>query len=402
MENRKIRVAITHGDTNGIGYEVILKAFENQTMFDLCTPIIYGSPKAISYHRKAFGMDININIINDAREAQDGKLNLLTTFEDEVKIEFGKLSEEAGAAALTALDRAMVDFDKGLYDVLVTAPINKKNIQSDSFHFCGHTEYIEEKVGNGDKSLMILMNGNLRVALVTTHLPIKDIAQAITTEKIVEKATILHTSLKRDFRITNPRIAVLALNPHAGDNGLLGTEEQETILPALNELENNNIQAFGPYAADGFFGTEAYRKFDAVLAMYHDQGLAPFKTIAVEEGVNYTAGLPIVRTSPDHGTAYDIAGKNLADCNSMRQAIYMAIDIFRNRQNYDEATANPLKKLYHEKREDGDKARFAAPKQKQRNEERKQRNEESNSPASGQTDKQAINCNNGEAAMAEA
>lgn len=402
MENRKIRVAITHGDTNGIGYEVILKAFENQTMFDLCTPIIYGSPKAVAYHRKAFGMDVNINIINDAREAQDGKLNLLTTFEDEVKIEFGKLSEEAGAAALTALDRAMVDFDEGLYDVLVTAPINKKNIQSDSFHFCGHTEYIEEKVGNGDKSLMILMNGNLRVALVTTHLPIKDIAQAITTEKIVEKATILHTSLKRDFRITNPRIAVLALNPHAGDNGLLGTEEQEIILPALNELENNNIQAFGPYAADGFFGTEAYRKFDAVLAMYHDQGLAPFKTIAVEEGVNYTAGLPIVRTSPDHGTAYDIAGKNLADCNSMRQAIYTAIDIFRNRQNYDEATANPLKKLYHEKREDGDKARFAAPKQKQRNEERKQRSEESNSPASGQTDKQAVNRNNGEEAMTEA
>ena len=359
MENEKIRVAITHGDTNGIGYEVIFKAFEDPMMLELCTPIIYGSPRAAAYHRKALEMELNVNIINTAEEAEEGKLNLLTTFEEEVKIELGKPSPEAGTAALTALERAMADFKENQYDVLVTAPINKNNIQSDSFRFCGHTEYIEEKVGDGAKSLMILMSGNLRVALVTTHLAVKDIAAAITTEKIVEKATILHNSLKRDFRITNPRIAVLSLNPHVGDNGLLGTEEQEMIIPAINILEENNIQAFGPYAADGFFGSGAYSKFDAVLAMYHDQGLAPFKALASESGVNYTAGLPIVRTSPDHGTAYDIAGKNMADHNSLRHAIYTAIDVYRNRSNYDEATANPLKKLYHERREDGDKARFA-------------------------------------------
>ena len=359
MENEKIRVAITHGDTNGIGYEVIFKAFEDPMMLELCTPIIYGSPRAAAYHRKALEMELNVNIINTAEEAEEGKLNLLTTFEEEVKIELGKPSPEAGTAALTALERAMADFKENQYDVLVTAPINKNNIQSDTFRFCGHTEYIEEKVGDGAKSLMILMSGNLRVALVTTHLAVKDIAAAITTEKIVEKATILHNSLKRDFRITNPRIAVLSLNPHVGDNGLLGTEEQEMIIPAINILEENNIQAFGPYAADGFFGSGAYTKFDAVLAMYHDQGLAPFKALASESGVNYTAGLPIVRTSPDHGTAYDIAGKNMADHNSLRHAIYTAIDVYRNRSNYDVATANPLKKLYHERREDGDKARFA-------------------------------------------
>ena len=359
MENEKIRVAITHGDTNGIGYEVIFKAFEDPMMLELCTPIIYGSPRAAAYHRKALEMELNVNIINTAEEAEEGKLNLLTTFEEEVKIELGKPSPEAGTAALTALERAMADFKENQYDVLVTAPINKNNIQGDTFRFCGHTEYIEEKVGDGAKSLMILMSGNLRVALVTTHLAVKDIAAAITTEKIVEKATILHDSLKRDFRITNPRIAVLSLNPHVGDNGLLGTEEQEMIIPAINILEENNIQAFGPYAADGFFGSGTYTKFDAVLAMYHDQGLAPFKALASESGVNYTAGLPIVRTSPDHGTAYDIAGKNKADHNSLRHAIYTAIDVYRNRSNYDEATANPLKKLYHERREDGDKARFA-------------------------------------------
>lgn len=362
MEDKKIRVAITHGDTNGIGYEVIFKAFEDPMMLELCTPIIYGSPRAAAYHRKALNSEVAINIINDAREAVDGKLNLLTTFEDEVKIEFGQPSPEAGKAALIALDRAMADYEEGLYDVLVTAPINKNNIQCDAFKFCGHTEYIEDKAGKGAKALMVLMNGSLRVALVTTHLAVKDIAAAITTDKIVEKARILHESLKRDFRISNPRIAVLALNPHSGDNGLLGKEEQEVIKPALDILEQEKIQAFGPYAADGFFGSGMYTKFDAILAMYHDQGLAPFKTIAVEEGVNYTAGLPIVRTSPDHGTAYDIAGRNQADGNSMRHAIYAAIDVFRNRENYDEAHENPLKKLYHERREEGEKVRFAVSK----------------------------------------
>ena len=363
-ENRKIRVAITHGDTNGIGYEVILKTFADPEMFELCTPIIYGSPKVAAYHKKLLGLNTQFSIIDNAAEAKEGRLNMLATFDEEVKVEFGESSVMAGEAALKALDRAMTDFRSEYYDVLVTAPINKKNIQSDLFHFHGHTEYIEDCVGEGNKALMILTNGSLRVALVTTHLAIKDVAGAITKEAIIEKATILHKSLKRDFRISNPRIAVLALNPHAGDSGVIGDEEQTTIIPAIEELAEQGIQAFGPYPADGFFGSGQYDKFDAVLAMYHDQGLAPFKTLAVEDGVNYTAGLPIVRTSPDHGTAYDIAGKCVADENSFRQAVYMAIDIFRNRNDYDEAYENPLPKLYHEKKDDSEKVRFNIPKPK--------------------------------------
>ena len=358
-QERRIRVAITQGDTNGVGYEVILKAFADPAILELCTPIIYGSPKIAAYHRKALNLDTNFSIINTAEEARDGRVNMLTCFDDEVKVELGQPSTEAGEAALKALDRAMTDFRSGLYDVLVTAPINKATIQSPGFKFPGHTEYIETSMGNGQKALMILMNETLRVALVTTHLAIKDVAKAITKERIIEKATIFHTALKRDFRISNPRIAVLALNPHAGDDGLLGSEEKEIIAPAIEELAAKGIQAFGPYPADGFFGSGTYNRFDGVLAMYHDQGLAPFKTIALESGVNYTAGLSIVRTSPDHGTAYDIAGQGKADENSMRQAIYTAIDVFRNRQNYDEPLKNPLPKLFHEKREDGDKARFA-------------------------------------------
>ena len=359
MEERKIRVAITHGDTNGVGYEVILKVFADPTMLELCTPIVYGSPKIAAYHRKALDLETNFSIINTADEARDGRVNLLTCFDDDVKVDLGRPSPEAGQAALKALDHAMTDFRSGLYDVLVTAPINKATIQSPDFHFPGHTEYIETSMGEGQKALMILMNEDLRVALVTTHLPIKDVAKAITKEAIVEKATIFQQSLKRDFRISNPRIAVLALNPHAGDDGVLGTEEQTVIKPAIDELAEKGIQAFGPYPADGFFGASTYDYFDGVLAMYHDQGLAPFKTIALDSGVNYTAGLPIIRTSPDHGTAYDIAGQGKADENSMRQAIWTAIDVYRNRLEYDEPLANPLPKLFHEKREDGDKARFA-------------------------------------------
>ena len=363
-QERKIRVAITQGDTNGVGYEVILKAFADPAMFELCTPIVYGSPKIAAYHRKALELETNFSIINTAEEARDGRLNLLTCFDDEVKVELGQPSQEAGQAALMALDRAMTDFRCGLYDVLVTAPINKATIQSPGFKFPGHTEYIETSVGEGQKALMILMNENLRVALVTTHLPIKDVAQAITKEAIIEKATIFHQSLKRDFRVSNPRIAVLALNPHAGDEGVLGSEEQTIIKPAIDELAAKGIQVFGPYPADGFFGAATYVHFDGVLAMYHDQGLAPFKTIAISDGVNYTAGLPIIRTSPDHGTAFDIAGQGKADENSMRQAIYTAIDVFRNRQNYDEPLQNPLPKLFHEKRDDSEKVRFAIPKAK--------------------------------------
>ena len=385
MEERKIRVAITQGDTNGVGYEVILKVFSDPNILELCTPIIYGSPKIASYHRKALNLEVPYTIINHAEEARDGRVNLLACFDDEIKIEMGQPSQEAGAAALKALDRAMTDYRSELYDVLVTAPINKATIQSPSFHFPGHTEYIETSVGEGQKALMILMNETLRVALVTTHLPIKDIAKAITKEGIIEKATIFHKALKRDFRISSPRIAVLSLNPHAGDNGLLGSEEKDIILPAIEELADKGIQAFGPFAADGFFGSGAYDHFDGVLAMYHDQGLAPFKTIALESGVNYTAGLPIVRTSPDHGTAYDIAGKGVADENSMRQAIFTAIDVFRNRKFYDEPLQNPLPKLFHEKREDGDKARFARPKDMFRKEKEGAENEQGEPSADKKT-----------------
>lgn len=364
MEEKMIRVAITQGDTNGIGYEVILKTFADPAMFELCTPIIYGSPKIAAYHRKALNLETNFSIINSAEEARNGRLNILACFDEEVKVELGQPSEEAGLAAFKALDRAMTDYRAGLFDVLVTAPINKATIQSPGFHFPGHTEYIETSVGDGNKALMILMNESLRVALVTTHLPIKEVSKAITKEAIIEKATIFHKTLRRDFRISNPRIAVLSLNPHAGDNGLLGSEEQEVIKPAIDELEKAGIQAFGPYPADGFFGSNAYDHFDGVLAMYHDQGLAPFKTIALESGVNFTAGLPIIRTSPDHGTAYDIAGQGKADENSFRQAVYTAIDVFRNRKNYDEPLENPLPKLFHEKRDDSEKVRFAIPKAK--------------------------------------
>lgn len=364
MDDRKLRVAITHGDTNGIGYEVIFKTFTDPAMLELCTPIIYGSPKVAAYHRNALGIQANFTIINSAEEAHEGKLNLIPTFEEEVKVELGMPSKEAGTAALAALERAMDDYRKGLYDVLVTAPINKNNIQGEEFHFCGHTEYIENRVGDGNHALMILTNSLIKVALVTTHLPVKDVALAITEQMIIDKATIFNNSLKRDFRISNPRIAVLSLNPHAGDNGLLGTEEQEVITPAIKKLADSGVLAFGPYAADGFFGHGTYGTFDGVLAMYHDQGLTAFKALDNGDGVNFTAGLPIVRTSPDHGTAYEIAGKGTADETSFRHAVYMAIDIYRNRADYDEPLANPLKKLYHEKRDESDKSRFAPTKPK--------------------------------------
>lgn len=359
-----MRVAITHGDTNGIGYEVIFKAFSEPEMLEMCIPIVYGSPKVAAYHRNALGMQASFSIINKAEEAREGRLNLLASFDEEVKVEMGLPSKEAGTAACKALERAMDDYRQGLFDVLVTAPINKADIQGSGFSFSGHTEYLENKVGEGGKALMILFNETLRVALCTTHLPVKDVAGHITKENIQDKCKVFFQSLKRDFRISNPRIAVLALNPHAGDNGLLGTEEGEIIKPAIDELADSGVNVFGPYAADGFFGHGMYDDFDGVLAMYHDQGLAPFKALDHGCGVNFTAGLPLVRTSPDHGTAYEIAGKGIADEASMRHAVYTAIDVFRNRNNYDEPLANPLQKLYHEKRDDSEKVRFAVPRQK--------------------------------------
>ncbi|MBU3835451.1 MAG: 4-hydroxythreonine-4-phosphate dehydrogenase PdxA [Candidatus Phocaeicola merdigallinarum] len=358
MENRKIRVGITHGDINGVGYEVILKTFSDPTMLELCTPVIYGSPKVAAYHRKAMEIPTNFSIVNTAEDAQDGRVNVVNCIEEELKVELSKPTPEAGKAALTALEKALADYRAGLFDVLVTAPINKHTIQSDTFHFPGHTEYIEERVGDGQKALMILLKGDFRVALVTGHVPVRDIAGMLTKELIMEKMEIFHQSLKKDFGIDNPRIAVFSLNPHAGDHGLLGTEEEEIIIPAMKEMIAKGVQCFGPYPADGFMGSGNYTHFDGILAMYHDQGLAPFKALAMDEGVNFTAGLPIVRTSPAHGTAYDIAGKGVASEDSFRQAVYVAMDVFRNRAWEKEISARPLRKQYYEKRDDSDKLKL--------------------------------------------
>lgn len=358
MEERKIRVGITHGDINGIGYEVILKAFSDPTMLELCTPVVYGSPKVAAYHRKAMDIQTNFSIINAASEIQDGRLNIMNCIDDELKVELTKPTPEAGQAALAALERAMGDYQEGLFDVLVTAPINKHTIQSDTFHFPGHTEYIEQRVGEGQKALMILLKNDFRVALVTGHLPVSEIAHELSKELIQEKMAIFHRSLKYDFGIDSPRIAVFSLNPHAGDNGLLGKEEQNIIIPAIKEMTAKGIQCFGPYPADGFMGSGNYMHFDGILAMYHDQGLAPFKALAMDEGVNFTAGLPIVRTSPAHGTAYDIVGKGIASEDSFRQAVYVAIDVFRNRCMEREISARPLRKQYYEKRDDSDKLKL--------------------------------------------
>ena len=352
--NRKIKVGITHGDINGIGYEVILKAFSDATMLELCTPIIYGSPKVATYHRKAMDIPTNFAIIASSEEALDDRVNILNCVDDELKVELSKPTREGGKAALDALEKALSDYSEGMIDVLVTAPINKHTIQSENFHFPGHTEYIEKEVGDGKKALMILMRGDFRMALVTGHIPVKDIATTLTKELIMEKIAIFHHSLKQDFCIDSPRIAVLSLNPHAGDNGVIGTEESEIIIPAIREMVGKGMQCFGPYPADGFMGSGNYCHFDGVLAMYHDQGLAPFKALAMDEGVNYTAGLPIVRTSPAHGTAYDIAGQGIAEEASFRQAVYTAIDVYRNRLFDKEIHARPLRRQYYEKRDDSD------------------------------------------------
>ena len=336
MEERKIRVAITHGDTNGIGYEIILKAFEDSGMIELCTPIIYGNPKIASYHRNALHLETPFTNIKNAEDARPDKLNMLSAFDNEVKVEFGSSTPESAEAARKALQRAKEDLKNGLYDVLVQAPVVSSNTPDPN-----------------DKSLLIMFANDIRIALATNHLPLKDVATSITSDKLVEKCRLLHTSLKRDFRINNPRIAVLALNPQ------LGAEEENIISPALKTIEDEGIQAYGPYTANEFFGNDLQHNFDGVLAMYDDQGNAPFKTLAHEYGVKMKAGFPFVITTPDQDPSFDIAGKGVADPTSLRHAIYAAIDIFRNRTNYDEPLANPLPKLYHEKREDSEKARFA-------------------------------------------
>jgi len=362
MEENKIRIGITQGDINGVGYEVILKTFAEPLMFELCTPVVYGSPKVAAYHRKSLDLPTNFSIVSSASEAADGRLNVVNCTNDEVKVEFSKADPEAGKAALDALEKAIDEYRNGLVDVIVTAPINKHTIHSEQFAFPGHTEYIEQRLGDGGKALMILMKDDFRVALVTGHIPVSQIASTLTKDLIKEKLTIFNRSLKQDFGISAPRIAVFSLNPHAGDGGLLGTEEEEIIIPALKEMNAQGVLCYGPYPADGFMGSGNFIHFDGILAMYHDQGLAPFKALAMDAGVNFTAGLPVVRTSPAHGTAYDIAGKGIASEDSFRQAIYVAIDVFRNRQREKAASSNPLRKQYYEKRDDSDKLKLDAEK----------------------------------------
>ncbi len=348
-----IKVGITHGDYNGIGYEVILKMLDDERIPELCTPVIYGSAKIAALYRKQLGLQGPAPVqIRQADDANPGQYYIINVIGEDAKVETGHPSAEAGQAAFAALERAVADLREGKIDVLLTAPINKATIQSELFTFPGHTEYLETSVGDGEKALMILFNDRLRVALATIHVPLAKVAEAVTKENLIDKIVRFNASLIKDFGIVKPRIAVLGLNPHCGDGGLMGSEEKDIILPAIEECRTRKIHAFGPYAADGFFGSGNFGKFDGVLAMYHDQGLAPFKTIAGGSGVNFTAGLPYVRTSPDHGTGFDIAGQGVASPDSMREALYAAIDIYRNRQNHNERTASPLRRQYVDKSKD--------------------------------------------------
>lgn len=341
-KNRPVRVGVTHGDFNGISYEIMIKALMDNRLYEMFTPVIYGLPRVIGYHRKQLRLtDLNYHVISNSSKIIDRKLNILSLSDEEIKIEFGKSTPLAGQFAYQALETAVKDIKNKKIDVLVTAPINKENIHSQDFPFQGHTEYLTNRFQVED-SLMLMVSDSLRVGTVTNHLPVKEVAQNITEEKLLSKLNILHESLKKDFLIERPKIAVLGLNPHAGDNGVIGTEDETIIHSTLIKVKKQGMLVFGPFAADGFFGSGKYTQFDAVLAMYHDQGLIPFKLLAENGGVNYTAGLPIVRTSPDHGTAYDIAGKNLASPASMRQAVYLAINIFRNRRQWEAMHAHPL------------------------------------------------------------
>ena len=343
-EDKKIRVAITHGDINGVGYEVIIKTFSDSRMFDVCTPVLYGSSKVASYHKKLLAsvpQEMNFISLRDANEAQDRRYNVVNLTQDEIKIDLGKSTEVAGALSRESLNRACADLKAGKVDVLVTAPINKRNIQAADFDFPGHTEYLSHQFGCS--SLMLMVCDRIRIGIVTNHLALKDVPAALTPELLLEKLSILDQSLRRDFRITRPKIAVLALDPHAGDNGVIGDFDAKVITPVIEKAQEGGILAYGPFPSDGFFGSSQFNNFDGVLALYHDQGLIPFKLMSFTEGVNYTAGLPYVRTSPAHGTGYDIAGKDKASEQSMRSAVYLACNIYRNRQEYDELTANPLK-----------------------------------------------------------
>ena len=337
-------IAITAGDINGVGYEIILKSLVNPHICEICRPIVYGNAKVARQHMQTLDEEyrnIQWNIIQDPKQAKDGRLNLISCYGDETPVQLGVSTPEAGQASLKSLQRACQDLKNGLVHAIVTAPINKDNIQSDEFRYSGHTEYLTQQFGEGKDSLMMMISERMRVALVCNHTPIAKVAATITEERILSKLAVLNNTLKMDFTCRKPRIAVLALNPHAGDNGLIGEEETNIIRPAVAKAQEQGIWAFGPYSADGFFGAGQYNHFDAVLAMYHDQGLAPFKALDMS-GVNFTAGLPVVRTSPDHGTAYNLAGKNEADATSILHAIYAAIDILRQREENEKLLSNQL------------------------------------------------------------
>lgn len=337
-----VRVGISVGDINGIGVEVTMKALEDARMLQDCTPIIYGSEKLFVEHKKQLRMNnFNFSGISSANDARRKKINVVNVWDEEVEPKYGEISETGGKYAFLSLQAATNDLASGKIDVLVTAPISKEAMAKTGFKFPGHTEYLADMAGQ-DEALMLMVSSTMRVGLVTSHIALKDVSTTVTVDKVLAKINAFNASLKKDFGIQRPKIAVFGLNPHAGENGKMGDEERETIIPAINRAQNEGILAYGPYPADGFFGSGARSKFDGVLAMYHDQGLAAFKALAFDEGVNFTAGLPIIRTSPDHGTAFDIAGENKASGDSMRQAIYLAMDVFRNHKFEKEITANVL------------------------------------------------------------
>ena len=359
MEDRKIRVAITHGDTNGIGYELIFKTFAEPEMLELCTPIIYGSPKIAAYHRKAMNTQANFSIINKAEDAQDGRVNLLACFDDEVKVDLGIPTKESGEAALKALDRAMTDFRSQLFDVLVACPVNQASMSDSNFTYRGLKAYSETSIGDGAKGVKMMINETMRIALVTDGLALKDVPSHITEENLLSKIRAVNEAMKRDYRLSNPRIGVLALNPVAD------SEEEKTIIgPTVCKAADEGINAYGPYSADEYFSQNIYEAFDVTLAMYDDQAVIPFTTLMQSDGIYYVASLPLVCTAPALTPDFESAGQGTSDESALRHAIFEAIDIVRHREEHDAPLVNPLQKLYHEKRDESEKVRFSIPKKR--------------------------------------
>ena len=341
-KEQKIRLGISIGDLNGIGSEVVLKTFEDSRMLDFCTPVIFASVKILSFLKKHHKTNINLHGIDKTSQVLDGKITVLNVWKEPVDIQFGKEDVKIGSYAIKSLKAATQALKKDEIDVLVTAPINKKSIQSDQFSFPGHTDYLDQELEG--QSLMFMITDDLKVGLLTDHVALKDIANTITPKLIEQKINTIHQALKQDFGIAKPKIAVLGINPHSGDHGVIGKEDEEILKPTIKKIQDSGKLVYGPYAADSFFGSNTYKAFDAIVASYHDQGLIPFKTLSFGKGVNYTAGLNKVRTSPDHGTAFEIAGKNKADNSSFKEAVFAALKIFKNRKQYAEITRNPLKK----------------------------------------------------------